>query len=98
MQFDRDIGTSLERFYKLFCIVRKKQSCHVLDAEGIRAHLLDLAGDVHPVIFCVSVTQCIGQRDLCVAALFLCRLDGCLKVSEVVKAVEDTDPVDSVRD
>ena len=32
------------------------------------------------------------------AALFLCRLDGCLKVSEVVKAVEDTDSVDSVRD
>ena len=75
MKLDRDICSSLERFHKLLSIVGKKQTCHILDAEGIRAHLFDLAGDVHPIIFCISVAERVGQRDLCMAAFLLGRLD-----------------------
>ena len=98
VQLDRDVGSSLESLNELLRVVRKKQTGHIFDAEGIRAHLFDLARDVHPVILCISIAKCVGKRDLSVSALFLCGFNGSLKVSEVIETVKDTDPVDSVRD
>ena len=98
MQLDRKIHRILHGCDQLGCSVRKEQACHILDADGVSAHILDPLGDVYPVIKGVGVAQGIGQRDLRMA-LFLVRcLDCRLKVPQIVEAVKDTDDVNTVGD
>ena len=98
MQFDRDICSSLESLDKDLSVIGKKKSRHILDADGIGAHLLDLTGNVHPICLCISVTDRISKRDLGMSALRLRRSDGSFKVPQIVEAVKNSDPVNAVGD
>ena len=98
MHLKRKGGTGFQSLDQLLCLVGDQQAGHILDADGIRAHALDLSGDVHPVLIGISVAQCVGKGDLSVAAIFLAGLYGGLQVAQVVQAVKDTDDVDAVGD
>ncbi len=89
-------GRGLKGADQLLGLVGNKQAGHILDADGVGAHVLDIFCNVHPVLLVISGTDGIGQSDLGVAALFLAGLDGSLKVAKVVEAVKDTDDVDAV--
>ena len=98
MHLKRKARSFLQSCHELCCSLRNKKSGHILDADRIRAHVLDLLGDVLPVIERIGITKCVGKRDLRFRSFFLCSLDACLKVPQVIQAVENTDHIDSVRD
>ena len=95
---DRQIRAGLQRADQLVSRVRDQQAGHILDADGIRAHILDLAGDRLPVVISICVTDCVCQCNLSMSALFLGGADGSLQVAQVVQAVKNTDDINTVRD
>ena len=98
MQLDRKIYCILHSRDQFSCGVRKKQTCHILDADGVCTHVLDSLGDVYPVIKGVRIAEGIGQCDLCMAFFLVRCLDCGLKISKIVEAVKDTDDIDTVCD
>ncbi len=97
MHLDRKLCALLQRLHKLRRLIRNQKPRHILDTDGIRAHLLNLLCHVGPVFERVSITQSIRERDLRVPLLFVCRFHRCLQVPQVIKAVENTDDVNAVR-
>ena len=98
MQIDGDLDSIFKSAYKFCRLIRKKQSCHILDADRIRAHLFDLFCDVCPVFQGISVSQSIGKRYLRMGFFLISRLYGCLQVAHIVQTVENTDNINSVCD
>ena len=43
---------------------------HILDTDGVRAHLLDILRHGGPVFQCIRVAQGVGQRYLCMADVY----------------------------
>ena len=98
MQLNRDIDRFLQGADKLDCLVRKKKACHILDADGVCAKVLDSLCKINPVVDRVGIAKCVGQGNLRVSLLLVCRLDCCLQVAEIIQAVEDTDDIDPISD
>ena len=96
MQIDRKGGSLFQRGNQIICLERTKKSGHILDADGVSTHLLDLACNVLPVLQSIRIAQCINQRDLCVCAGFLGCLYSRLQIAKVIQAVKNTDTVDTV--
>ena len=97
MELDRNFYIRLESLYKLFGAVRSKKSGHILDTDRISAAFLYLLRIVYIVIGCEDLAESIGDRYLCMSAFLFGCLNGCLKVSYVVKRIEYTDYIYSVR-
>ena len=74
----------------------QQQVGHVLDAQGVGAHLLQLLGQLHEVVLVVDGGDGVGEGGLHDAAVLLGGLDGLLQVPHVVEGVEDADDVDAV--
>ena len=98
MHLDRQRRTCLQSGDQLSSSLRDKKTGHILDADRISAHIFDFFGHCLPIIKRISIAQCIGKSDLSFSALLLGCLYACLKVSEVIQAVEDSDDIDAVRD
>ena len=98
VKLDGKICRGLEGADQLLGFVGNEEAGHILDADGVGAHVLDIFCDVHPVLFVIGGADGIGKSDLGVAALFLAGLDRSLKVAQVVQAVKNTDDVDAVGD
>ena len=96
MKIDGKRSRGLECADQLLGFIGNEEACHILDADGVGAHVLDILGNVHPVLLVISGTDGVGQSDLGVAALFLAGFDRSLKVAKIVQAVKDTDDVDAV--
>ncbi len=83
--------------YQFLRLVRKKKTCHILDADGIGTHLFNSFGNVNPVIQCIGITQCVGKSHLCMAAFLVGCLYSGLKVSQIVNTVENTNDINTIR-
>ena len=98
VQLNRDIDRFLQCADKLDCLVRKKKSRHILDADGIRAKILDSLCKIYPVVDRVGIAKRVGQSDLRMSLLLIRCLDCCLQIAEIIQAVEDTDDIDPICD
>ena len=101
MQLEGQLGILFHGLDQLGSLVRHQQACHILDTDGIRAHLLDLFSGACPVLQSIGIAQGIGQSDLRMSSsLFLFHPVGgvyrLLQVAQVIETVEDTDNVDTV--
>ena len=84
MDINRKINCLFQCFYKDLCIIRSQKTCHILDTQGISAHILDSLCNVFPIIQCICITQCIAQRYLCVCFFFVGCLYRCLQVADII--------------
>ena len=98
MQVNRKGGGLLEGSHQLLRCIRGEQSGHILDAQGVCAHVLDLLGNVLPVIQGVRVAQGIGKSDLDMSFFLVGGLYSGLQIADIVQAVENTDDIDTVGD
>ena len=96
MQVDGQGGGLLQSLHQLLRRIGGQKSGHVLDAQGVSSHLLDLFCNLFPVVQGVGVAQGIAQGDLHMGFLLVGRLHRRLQVADVVEAVEDADDVDAV--
>ena len=98
VQVNRQLGVRLELLDEAVGVIRQQQVRHVLDADGVRAHLLDLLGELHEVLLRVHRADRVADGDFADAAVLLGGLDGLLQVAHVVERVEDADDVNAVLD
>ena len=78
VQVDGDADGLLEALDKGVGIHRQQQVRHVLDAESVRAHLLELLSELHEIILIVDGGDGVGESGLDLTAVFLRGLDGLL--------------------
>ena len=88
----------LQGLHKAVGLVGQQQVRHVLDADVVRAHLLQLERQVHKVLLGVHGAEGVAQGHLADAAVLLGGLDGRLQVAGIVQGIEDADDVDAVLD
>ena len=99
VQVDGDVPQlRLHLLHQAVGVVGQQQVRHVLDADGVGAHLDQLLRELHEVILAVDRGDGVAQRRLAPAAVLLGVLDGGLQVAGVVQSVEDADDVDAVLD
>ena len=98
VKLDRNLNGSLQILYKACSLIRSQQSRHILDADRIRAGILDLLSVVHVILMGEYLAEGVGNSYLCVTLLLLGCLDGGLEVADIVQCVEDTDNVDTICD
>ena len=77
---------------------RGEDAGHVLDADGLGAHLLLLLRDLDEEVEGVDGAGGVADRALGVAAVLLDGADGHLEVAVVVEGVEDAEDVHAVLD
>ena len=98
MDINGQLGSFLQNLYQLLRVIGSKKSCHILDAERVRAHILDLSGDVFPVVQSISVAQGYSLRQSVHDLFLFRRFYGGLQIADIVQAVKDTDNIDSIGD
>ena len=103
VELDGKFGAALHGLDELGSLVRHQQTCHVLDTDGVRTHLLDSLSRLSPVLQRIGVTQGVGQCHLRMAPAFLLLhpvggIYSLLQIAQVVETVKDTDNVNSVGD
>ena len=98
VQMDGDADGLLEALDKGVGVHRQQQVGHVLDAESVRAHLLELLGELDEVILIVNGRDRVGERSLDLTAVLFRGLDGLLQVAHIVERIENADDVDAVFD
>ena len=81
---------------QLIAGVGLEQAGHILDADGVSAHLLESLGIVGEVLVVMYRAQGVADAGLNMGTLLVGCLDGSLKVAGVVQRVKDTDDVDAV--
>ena len=96
LHVDRDVHSLLESADQIEGDVRTQQPGHVLDADGVRAHVLDALAEIHPEVDRVHGADRVGNRALGMLAKLDRGLHGGLQVPEVVQCIEDTEDVDAV--
>ena len=98
MQVNRQLGGRLQLLHEAVRFIRKQQVRHILDADRIRAHLLDFLGKLEEVFLSMHRADGIADGDFAVAAVLLGGLDRLLKVAQVVQRVKNTDDINAVLD
>ena len=96
VQVDGQVGGLFQNRHQFLRRVRSQQAGHILDADGIRAHVLNSLGNVFPIVQGVSVAQGVAKRYLRVSLFLVAGLHRRLQVAQVVEAVENTDDIDAV--
>ena len=77
-------------------IQRQEEIGHVLDADDVRTHLLQLLGQLDEVRLVVDGGDGVAHGSFHHAAVLFGGADGLLQVAHVVEGVEDADDVDAV--
>ena len=90
--------TSLMHFTIVVGVVGVEEAGHVLDADGVGAHVDELLGLLGEHVGGVDGADRVADGALGVAARLLDGLDGGLEVPEVVEGVEDAEDVHAVLD
>ena len=101
MQLYGQLGAALHGSDQLGSLIRHQQACHILDTDGIRAHLLDLLRHIRPVLQSIGISQSIGQGNLGMASAFLLLhpvggVYGLLQIAQVIQTVKNTNDIDTV--
>ena len=86
----------LQRLHQRVSVHGQQQVGHVLDADHVRAHLLQLLGQLHEVGLVVDGGHGVAEGGLHLSAVLLGGLDGLLQIADVVEGVEDADDIDAV--
>ena len=99
VQFNRHGQVLLEHADQVVCVIRRQQAGHILDADGVDAHVLQFLGDLGERFHRMDRADGIDQGALDVDGFRVFRrLDGRFQVARVVEGVEDADDVDTVID
>ena len=77
-------------------VVGQQKVCHVLNADGVCAHLLKLHAELHKVVLAVHRALGVAYCNLGEAAVFFYELYSRLYVPGVVQRVENTHNVNAV--
>ena len=96
VELNRDLDRLLESLDQLISVIRLKKSRHVLDADRVCAHLLELLCVVRKVLGGINRTGRIADRRLNMTVFLLGSVYSGLEVAGIVERVEDTDNVDTV--
>ncbi len=96
VQVDGHADGLLQRLNQGVGLHGQQQVGHVLDADGVGAHLLQLAGQLDEVRLVMDGGDGVAQGRLHLAAVLLGGADGRLQIAHVVEGVEDADDVDAV--
>ena len=86
----------LQSAYQAIRICRGKDASHVLNADGLAAHVYHFLGQVHVHLARVHRAGGVADSARSLGARFDGSLDGNLQVVDVVQRVEDTNNVDTV--
>ena len=96
MNDDGQLDSSLDGLCQVISVLGSHDAGHVLDADGVNAHLLQVAAQLYEHIDVVDGRCCVAQCTLNMST----GLDGLINsnfdVAQVVQRVEDTDDVDAV--
>jgi hypothetical protein len=92
----RDADGLLQLLDQIIAGIGSEQTCHILDADGVCAHLLQSLGVGCKVLVVVHRAQGVADAALHMSAFLVGRLDGSLQVAGVVQSIEDADDVDAV--
>ena len=95
---DRHFDRLLELLDQAVGLIRQEEVGHILDRDGVRAHLLQLDGHLHEVVLVVHGADRVAHGRLADAAVFLGGLHGGFHVAGVVERVKNADDVDAVFD
>jgi hypothetical protein len=93
---DRQADLLLERLHHLRRAKRREHARHVLDADGVRTHLLEGLGEVDVEVQRVHGAHRVGDRALEVRSGLLDGTRRHLDVARVVERVEHAEHVDAV--
>ena len=96
MKINRNTYCFFQCFDKLCCLVRKKESCHILDTDRISSHFLNTFGNSCPVFQCICISKGIGKSYLSMNLFLVCCLNCSLKITKIVKTVKNTDDINTV--
>ena len=96
VDIDRDGQGVLQLLDQIIAGVGSQQASHVLDADGVCAHLLQGLGILDVVLVVVHGAQGVADAALNMCAFLVGRLDGGLQVAGIVQCVEDADDIDAV--
>ena len=86
----------LQLFHQRIGVIGQQQVCHVLDADGVGAHLLQLHGQLDEVVLVVHGALGVADGSLHHTAVLLDELHGGLHIAGVVQGVEDTHHINAV--
>ena len=98
MEVNRDADGFLQPLHKGIGCGGQQQVRHVLDADDVGAHLLQLFRQLDEVFLVMDGRDGVGKRAFHHAAVLLGGLDGLLQISDIVQSVENADDVDAVFD
>ena len=96
VHMDGDGDIVLQLLDQLVGMVGEQEVCHILDADGVSAHLLQLLGNADKIVVIVDGADGKAQRDLCPAAVLLDGLDCLAEIADIVQRVKDTDDLNAV--
>ena len=96
VDIDRDGQGALQLLDQVVASVRSQQASHILDADGVSAHLFQGLGILDVVLVVVHGAQGVADAALHMCLFLVGCLDGGLQVAGIVQCVEDADDVDAV--
>ena len=96
MYINRDIDILLELCDQVIACLRAHDAGHILDAQGMASHGLELLAEFNILLECVNRACCIADCALRMSACLDALINGGCHVLRVVQGIKDTDDVDSV--
>ena len=96
VEIDRNLYGSLQCLNEVICFLRAADTGHVLDADRVNAHLLELLTHFCVLLNCVNRACCIADTALSVLTALQCLINSYFDISEVIKCVEDSEDIHAV--
>ena len=95
--YKRQDGNSLfQGLHQFIGGVRRQQAGHILDADAVRAHLLQGLGVLGEILVVVHGAQRIADATLHMSLFLNGGFDGRFQIARVVQRVENTQDVNAV--
>ena len=93
---NRDADGLLQLLHQIVAGIGGQQTGHILDADGVCAHLLQGLGVGCKVLVVVHGAEGVADAALHMSAFLVGCLDGGLQVARIVQCIENTDHIDAV--
>ena len=92
----RNLNGLFQLGHQIIAGIGLEQTGHILDADGVSAHLLQSLGVVGKILVVMHRTQGVADAGLYMSTLLVGCLDGSLQIAGVVQSIKNTDDVDTV--
>ena len=96
VELDRNLDLRLESLNEIVCFLRSADAGHVLDGDGINAHVNELLTHLYVLLDRVNGRCCVADAALCVLVALLYFVDADFDISEIIERVEDPEDVHAV--